>query len=69
MAVPRRSGAATGRIVYIALDGRLMAVSIRIASTPQTIEAGSPVPLFATSVELLSATTSNTTSLPMARGF
>ena len=37
-------------LFYIALNGRLMAVSIRIASTPQTIEAGSPVPLFATRV-------------------
>ncbi len=32
-------------LFYIALDGRLMAVPIRIASTPQTIEAGSPGPL------------------------
>ena len=35
---------------YIALDGRLMAVPIRLASTTQTIEAGSPIPLFATRV-------------------
>ena len=47
----RRSGAATGKkLFYIALDGRLMAVPIRIASNAQTIEAGSPVPLFATRV-------------------
>ena len=47
----RRSGAATGKkLFYIALDGRLMAVAIRIASTPQTIDAVSPVPLFATRV-------------------
>jgi Tol biopolymer transport system component/tRNA A-37 threonylcarbamoyl transferase component Bud32 len=37
-------------LFYIALDGRLMAVPIRIASNAQTIEAGSPVPLFATRV-------------------
>jgi serine/threonine protein kinase len=33
-------------IFYIALDGKLMAVSIRPASNAQTLEAGSPVPLF-----------------------
>jgi len=44
----RRSGAATGKkLFYIALDGRLMAVAIHIASTSQTIDAVSPVPLFA----------------------
>ena len=37
-------------LFYIALDGRLMAVPIRLASTTQTIEAGSPIPLFATRV-------------------
>ena len=37
-------------LFYIALDGRLMAVPIRVGSTAQTIEAGSPVPLFATRV-------------------
>jgi hypothetical protein len=37
-------------LFYIALDGRLMAVPIRVASTAQTIEVGSPVPLFATRV-------------------
>src|SRR5712691_1675589 len=51
MAVSRRSGSATGKkLFYIALDGRLMAVAIRIASTSQTIDAVSPVPLFATHV-------------------
>jgi len=34
-----------GKELFYMLDGRLMAVPIRIASTPQTIEAGSPVPL------------------------
>ena len=37
-------------LFYIALDGRLMAVPIRLASNTQTIEAGSPIPLFATRV-------------------
>src|SRR5215831_8924620 len=37
-------------LFYIALDGRLMAVPMRIASGAQTIEAGSPIPLFATHV-------------------
>jgi hypothetical protein len=37
-------------LFYIALDGRLMAVPIRLASTTQAIEAGSPIPLFATRV-------------------
>jgi len=37
-------------LFYLALDGRLLAVPIRIASTPETIEAGSPIPLFATRV-------------------
>ena len=37
-------------LFYIALDGRLMAVPIRLASTSQTIEADSPIPLFATRV-------------------
>src|SRR5438094_1041358 len=31
-----------GKELFYMLDGRLMAVPIRIASTPQTIEAGSP---------------------------
>jgi len=37
-------------LFYIALDGRLMAVPIRLAFNTQTIEAGSPIPLFATRV-------------------
>ncbi len=37
-------------LFYIALDGRLMAVPIRLASNAQTIEAGAPIPLFATHV-------------------
>jgi Tol biopolymer transport system component len=37
-------------LFYIALDGRLMAVPISLASTTQTMEAGSPIPLFATRV-------------------
>ena len=37
-------------LFYIALDGRLMAVPIRLASDGQTIELGAPVPLFATRV-------------------
>jgi hypothetical protein len=38
----------TGRRFYIAPDGRLMAVPIRTNSGRFTIEAGVPVPLFAT---------------------
>jgi eukaryotic-like serine/threonine-protein kinase len=37
-------------LFYIALDGRLMAVPIRMASNGQSIEAAPPVPLFATRV-------------------
>jgi serine/threonine protein kinase len=37
-------------LFYIALDGRLMAVPIRLDSAGQTIEAGAPAPLFATRV-------------------
>ncbi len=37
-------------LFYVALDGRLMAVPIRFASTGQSVEAGVPVPLFATRV-------------------
>src|SRR5262249_19507287 len=37
-------------LFYIALDGRLMAVPIRIAPNEQAIEAGSPIPLFVTRV-------------------
>jgi serine/threonine protein kinase len=34
-------------VFYMALDGKLMAAPIRLASNAQTLEAGSPVPLFA----------------------
>jgi Tol biopolymer transport system component len=37
-------------LFYIALDGRLMAVPIHMAANTQTIEVGSPVPLFLTRV-------------------
>jgi Tol biopolymer transport system component len=37
-------------VYYIAPDGRLMAVPIRLATNGQAVEAGSPVPLFATHV-------------------
>ena len=37
-------------LFYTALDARLMAVPIRLASNPQTAEPGSPTPLFATRV-------------------
>ena len=37
-------------LFYIALDDRLMAVPIRLASNGQTVEPGSPIPLFATRV-------------------
>jgi serine/threonine protein kinase len=37
-------------LFYIALDGRLMAVPVRLDSARQTIEAGVPAPLFATRV-------------------
>jgi Tol biopolymer transport system component len=37
-------------LFYIALDARLMAVPIRLASNPQSAEPGSPTPLFATRV-------------------
>jgi Tol biopolymer transport system component len=37
-------------LFYIALDGRLMAVPIRIAPDGKTLDSGAPVPLFATSV-------------------
>jgi serine/threonine protein kinase/Tol biopolymer transport system component len=43
----RRDG---GELFYIALDGRLMAVPIRFASDGQTVDAGTPAPLFATHV-------------------
>ena len=37
-------------LFYIALDGRLMVVPIRFASDGQTVDAGTPTPLFATHV-------------------
>ncbi|MBI4472755.1 MAG: protein kinase [Acidobacteria bacterium] len=37
-------------LFYVALDGRLMAVSIRTASNGKTLEAGTPVPLFNTRI-------------------
>ena len=37
-------------LFYIALDGRLMAAPISLASNGQAVEAGVPVPLFATRV-------------------
>jgi hypothetical protein len=33
-------------LFYIALDNRLMAVPIQLASNGQAVEAGAPVPLF-----------------------
>ena len=35
---------------YVAPDGRLMAVPLRVATDRQAIEPGSPVPLFATRI-------------------
>jgi hypothetical protein len=35
-------------LFYIGLDGRLMAVPFQVASGSQTVEPGTPVPLFAT---------------------
>jgi hypothetical protein len=37
-------------LFYIALDDRLMAVPIQFASNGEGVEAGTPVPLFATRV-------------------
>jgi Tol biopolymer transport system component len=37
-------------LFYIALDGRLMSVPIQFASNGQAVEAGAPLPLFATRV-------------------
>ena len=37
-------------LFYIGLDGRLMAVPIRLASNGQAVEPGTPVPLFATRI-------------------
>src|SRR5262245_13919267 len=42
---------ADGReLFYLALDGRLMAVSLRLAADDRTVDADPPVPLFATRV-------------------
>jgi Tol biopolymer transport system component len=38
-------------LFYVAADGRLMAVPVRISTRDQTIELGSPVALFLTRVE------------------
>jgi Tol biopolymer transport system component len=38
-------------LFYIALDGRLMAVPIRLSANGQTVDASAPVPLFATHVD------------------
>ena len=48
--VQMRWGPNGKELFYIALDARLMAVPIRLASNPQTAEPGSPTPLFATRV-------------------
>jgi eukaryotic-like serine/threonine-protein kinase len=40
-------------LFYIALDGRLMSVPIRFASSSQALEPGVPVPLFATRLNAL----------------
>jgi hypothetical protein len=37
-------------LFYIALDNRLMAVPIQLASNAQTLDAGTPTPLFTTRV-------------------
>ena len=37
-------------LFYVALDGRLMAVPIQLASNGQAVEAGAPVPLFVTRI-------------------
>lgn len=49
----RRDGT---ELVYVALDGRLMLVPIRLAPNLQTVEAGAPVPLFATRIGAAVAT-------------
>ena len=46
----KSDGAATAGLFYIALDGRLMAVPIRLDAAKQTIESGKPVPLFMTHI-------------------
>ena len=37
-------------LFYVALDSRLIALPIQLASNAQTIDAGTPIPLFATHV-------------------
>jgi hypothetical protein len=37
-------------LFYVARDGRLMAVPVRLGSNGETVEAGTPVPLFQTRV-------------------
>jgi Tol biopolymer transport system component len=37
-------------LIYISLDGRLMAVSLRLSANGDGLEAGTPIPLFATRV-------------------
>ena len=60
-------------LFYIALDGRLMAVPIALPSAGASVEAGTPVPLFAThvggAVQLASRRGSSTSSPRMARDF
>ncbi len=45
-----RWGRDSKELFYIALDGRLMAVSLRLASDGKSLDADKPVPLFATRV-------------------
>jgi Tol biopolymer transport system component len=45
-----RWGPGGKELFYIAFDGRLMAVSLRLAADRQTVDAAAPVPLFATRV-------------------
>jgi dipeptidyl aminopeptidase/acylaminoacyl peptidase len=45
-----RWGRDGGELFYIALDGRLMAVPIRLEPDPPAIDAGAPVPLFPTRI-------------------
>ena len=37
-------------LFYLALDGRLMAIPIRLDASKQTIDAGQPMPLFMTQI-------------------
>jgi dipeptidyl aminopeptidase/acylaminoacyl peptidase len=58
-------------LFYIAFDGRLMAVPIRFtANAVQVIDAGTPMPLFATHVGApFRLSSNNTTSPPMVSDF